>query len=417
MDYDLIIIGAGWAGLTAAKKAVKSGMKVCLIEKDKTGGVCLNRGCIPTKALIHWAKINSLNSKPVDFSLAQAKKNKIVSQLAAGVQFSLKGVDVLAATAKLTGPNKVLAGDKEISAKFILVSTGSLPFELPDLKFAAPKIISSDQLLQLEKLPPEILIVGAGVIGCEFASLFNQLGVKVTLAEKMPFILPGQDAQIQKKIETTFKKKGINVLIDADVKSMNLDGYSLIAVCVGRVANVSLQGAQEVGLKIQKQGFAVDEYLRTTVPNIFAAGDCTGKIMLAHYASYQAEVAVDNMLGANRKADNPYVPNCIFTDPLIASVGLTEEEAMKRAVDTVMHKFDFMASGMARVMDAAEGFIKIISDKASGKILGASMIGPEVTELISVITVAASNGLTVKQLKETIFAHPTLSESIREALE
>lgn len=429
MQYDLAIIGAGWAGFNAAKKAQASGLKVAVIEQDQVGGTCLNRGCIPTKALIQSSKVYSLIKKSRDFGIrvsgaelnfseVQARKDNVVGQLCQGMSFLLKGIDFINAQAHFVSKNTLNVGGTELNAEYILIACGSKPLELKSLPFDGTKIISSDDILKLDKIPASLLIVGGGVIGCEFASLFNNFGSDVTLVEKLPQLLPGEDAEIARKLESIFKKRGIRVNTNADASVFDLAKYELVLVCVGRLPDTKALKFEEISGKLENGKIIVDEYLRTNIDNIYAAGDCAAKIMLAHYAAYQGAVAVFNIINkANvMRADNNNVPGCIFTDPEVAGVGTREALAKDLGIETSVHKFDFLGSGMARILDETEGFIKIISGKSSNKIIGASIIGPKATELVSVLGVAIQNGLTVSQLRDTIFAHPTLSESIHEAL-
>ncbi|MDP2044491.1 MAG: dihydrolipoyl dehydrogenase [Candidatus Omnitrophota bacterium] len=426
--YDLSIIGAGWAGFNAALRAKELGLKACLIESAQIGGTCLNRGCIPTKALIQSAKIFSLAKKSsafgieldnprVNFSKIQERKDKIVRQLSQGMQSRLNGVDFIKSTAEIISPNDIKVYGRVIKTKFILIATGSRPVELPWLKFDSVKIVTSDDALLLREAPQALLIIGGGVIGCEFAGLFSILGSQVSIAEKMPFLLPGEDREVAKKIEVIFKKKGIKVNTDTDASRLDLSAYAKVLVCVGRAPNITGLGLEKLGVKLEKSRIIVNEYLETNIPNIYASGDCAAQVMLAHYAAYQGETAVENMV-ANRKlkADNPVIPACVFTDPEIASVGLNEETARARGLAIKVHKFDFLGSPMARIIDEAEGFIKIISSEQTQEIIGASIIGPKATELIATLTLAVSARLKVSQIRAMIFAHPTLSESLRESI-
>jgi dihydrolipoamide dehydrogenase len=417
MEYDLAVIGAGWAGYNAAVKAKESGLKVCLVEKNLIGGTCLNLGCIPTKTLIQSSKVFSTLKKSANFGIEasplkinfvkiQERKEHIIQQLRAGMESRLKGIDLIHAAAEVTSSGEIKAGERLIRAKSILVACGSRPAELGNLKFDHKKVISSDDLLNIKEIPASLLIIGGGVIGCEFACLFNSLGSAVTIIEKMPQLLPGLDSEIARRLEGLFKKKGIKISTNTDATTFNLNAYELVLLSVGRIPN-------NLGLDL-----TVDAYLRTKTPNIYAAGDCTGKLMLAHFAAYQGEIAAHNIAHPDnpRKADNSVVPNCVFTDPQIACVGLSEDEAKAQRLDFGVNKFDFLGSGMARIMDEVEGFIKIISENKSARILGASIIGPKATELIGMLTLAISSGLKISDIKNTILAHPTLSESIGEAL-
>jgi len=429
MEYDLVIIGAGWAGFNAALNAKEAGLKVCLIDSAQIGGTCLNRGCIPTKALIQSARIFNLTKKSavfgievtdsrINFAKIQERKNKVIEQLRSGMQFMLKGIDFINTQAQLQSNHEVKAGDKIIKSKSILIASGSRPVEITNLNFDAKKILSSDDVLNLKELPKSLLIIGGGVIGCEFAGLFSTFGTQVTIAEKMPQLIPGLDSEVAKKLETIFKKKGIKIRLNIDATTINLGDYDLVLLCVGRAANTAGLGLEKIGLNLDKGRLVTDDYLKTSIDNIYAAGDCTAKLCLAHYAAYQGTIAAHNIAStsAPKKADNSHVPNCVFTDPEIAFVGLSESEAKAKGLDIKINKFDFMGSGMARVMDEAEGFIKIISDNKTGEVLGAAIIGPKATELISVLALAVSNRLKISQIQDTIFAHPTVSESIGEAV-
>lgn len=430
MDYyDLVIIGAGWAGFNAAIKAGELGFKVALIEKEKLGGTCLNRGCIPTKTLIQSAKIYSLLKKASQFGIQvdnpkinfpeiQKRKEQVVNQLYSGMQFILKNknINLILSQAKIISKDELSLGTEKIKAKNILLATGSKPQELPDLKFDGRKIISSDDILNLESIPKSLLIIGAGAIGCEFASLFSILGTEVAVTELMPQLLPQEDKEIAKKLEAIFKKKGIKVTTNTDAKTVNLDNYDLVLLAIGR--KPCIDGLGEIGIRLERNRIFVDDFLRTNVPNIFAAGDCIGDIMLAHFASYQGTLAAENIANPSqrKKVDRTAIPNCIFTDPEVASVGLTEDKARQSGLDIKINKFDFLGSSMARILGETEGFIKIVSDKKTDAILGASIIGPKATELINILTLAIKSHLKLKQIKETIFAHPTLSECISETL-
>lgn len=429
MNYDLTVIGAGWAGFNAALKAKKFGLKVALIEKSQLGGTCLNQGCIPTKALIQSAKTFALAQKASTFGITtdnpqinflkiQERKDGIIQQLRQGMELALKGIDLFNAQARLLGADAIEVGDKQIKSKFIVLATGSKPFELNKLKFDGKKILSSDQILNLREIPKNLLIVGGGVIGCEFASLFSILGSNVSLVEKMPQILPGEDIEVAKKLTSIFKKKGIKVHTATDAASLDLSGYDLILVCIGRTPKSEGLDIEKAGVKLDNNRIVVDDYLKTSRENIYAAGDCTGKIMLAHFAAYQGAIAAENICRPDspKSANHPNIPNCIFTDPEISSIGLSQEKTTQMNLDFQVYKFDFLGSGMARILNETEGFIKIICDKKTDAILGASIIGPRATELISLLAVAIQGQLKLSQIRQTILPHPTLSESLTEAL-
>ncbi len=429
MDYDLVVIGAGWAGFNAAVRAKELGLKVCLIEKGQIGGTCLNRGCIPTKALIQSAKVYSLTKKSdlfgintvnpqINFPKIQERKEKLIQQLRSGMQFMLKGIDFLNGEAQILSPEELKVAEQIIKTKIILIATGSKPMEIPGLKFDGKKIISSDDILNLKEIPKSLLIIGGGVIGCEFASLFSILGTQVSIVELMPQLLPGIDKEVAKKLEAIFKKKAIKVNTNTDAQSVDLNNYDLVLLCIGRAPEIGSLDLNKIGIKLDKGRIVIDEYLKTSVSNIYAAGDCATKTMLAHFAAYQGRTVAENIANPDnpRKADNQNIPNCIFTDPEIASVGLSEENAKDKGIAIKINKFDFFGSGMAHILEETEGFVKIISDTKTNVILGAFIIGPRATELIGILTLAVSSRLKISQIQETIFAHPTLSESIHEAL-
>jgi len=427
--YDLAIIGAGWAGFNASLKAKELGLKAALIDKSEIGGTCLNLGCIPTKALIQSAKIFSLAKKSAVFGIntgvpafdlikIQERKDKIIQHLRSGMRGQLFGIDFISGEARVTSPNEINVSGKLIQARSILIASGSEPYELAQFKFDAKKILSSNEMLSLKEIPERLLIIGGGVIGCEFACLFASLGSKVTVVEKMPQLLPGEDIEVARKLETQFKKKGVKVNTNTDAAGFNSDDFDIVLVCVGRAPRAQGLGLEELGVKLERGRILVDDYLRTNINNIYAAGDCASKIMLAHFAGYQGRLAVGNLASPDnlQALAVSHIPSCIFTDPEVASCGLNTDEAESAGIAIDIHKFDFLGSGMARILDETDGFLKIISEKKAGVVMGASIIGPKATELIGVLTLAIANSLTIKNLRETIFAHPTLSESITEAV-
>ena len=429
MTYDLAIIGAGWAGFNAALRAKDLGLSVCLLEKGELGGTCLNLGCIPTKALIQSAKIYSITKKAsvfgvvcpgpkINFGQMQARKNNLILKLRDGMQGALKGIDFIRSEARLLSANEIELDNARIKAGSVLIASGSRPYELEKLKFDGKKIISSSDALNLKTVPGSILIIGGGVIGCEFASFFCSLGSRVTIIEKMPQLLPGQDNEAARAITAAFKKKGIQVKTGAEALDLDLASHDLALVAVGRRANIEALGFEAAGVKVDKGRIVTDETLQTSVPGIYAAGDCASSIMLAHYAAYQGRIAAGNIAKKDlpKKADNRVIPNCIFTDPEIASVGLSDEEAKRLGREVTVERFSFLASGMARILDETEGFVKIVLDKESGEVLGGLIIGPRATELIATLTLAVSNRLKATQIRDTIFAHPSLSEGLAEAI-
>jgi dihydrolipoamide dehydrogenase len=431
MQYDLVVIGAGWAGFNAALKAKSHGLNTAVIDKGPIGGTCLNSGCIPTKSLVQSAKILSLARKSAGFGIdsespvlnfqkIQERKLNIIHQLQRSMQFALvlKGVAFINSKARLLSPDTIELADQEIKAKNIIIASGSRPAELPVLKFDNQNILSSNDILNLQAVPKSILIVGGGVIGCEFACIFHTFGTQVTILEKLPQILPSEDPEVARRLETSFKKKGIKVITSGELNALDLAAFDKVLVCVGRVPDTQDLGIDRIGVKTERGRIVVDEYLRSSAPSIYAAGDCTGKIMLAHFAAYQGELAAFNIACPKelKKATYSNIPNCIFTEPEVASVGLTPESANANGINIEIHKFDFLGSGMARIMDETDGFVKIISNKANGLVVGGSIIGARATELIGIITLAIQSGLNIEALKNTVFAHPTLSEAISDSL-
>jgi len=429
MNYDIVIIGAGWAGFNAALNARNLGLKVLLVEKSLLGGTCLNQGCIPTKTLIQSAKTFSLFKKAgtfgietADFKLnfikAQKRKNDVIRQLRQGMEYMLKGIDYSEAEARFLDSNTLEIGEKYLKPRYIILATGSKPSPLKSFEFDNKKILSSDQILNLERVPDSLLIIGGGVIGCEFASLFSVFGSNVSLVEKMPQILPGEDSDVSKKLLSIFKKKGVKVYTATDAKDLPLEGFDLILIAIGRSPNTDGLNLENSGINLDKGMVVVDDYLKSNRDNIYAAGDCTGKIMLAHFAAYQGLVSSKNIASADNRsrANNNNVPNCIFTDPEISSIGLTQDKALEKGIEHKVYKYDFLASGMARLLDETEGFLKIICDKKTETILGGTIIGAHATELISNLVIAIQAKMNITELRNTILAHPTLSESLIEAL-
>jgi dihydrolipoamide dehydrogenase len=448
MTYDIAIIGGGPGGYVAAIYAGKKKAKVVLIEKKELGGTCLNRGCIPTKALIHSASlINQIKESKrfgittenigINWDVMQKNKETIVKTLTKGVENLLKanGVTIFQGTAKLIDKNtiKITFETKEeiIKANKIILATGSSPVIIPIPGHDLEDVITSDEALSLESLPKSILIIGGGVIGVELGYIYNALGVDVTIIEMLPQILPRHDEEVAKELRKILEKQGIKIYTDAKVKSIEKEGNELktvyetkegaksllsekVLMSVGRQPNN--EAFKELNLKQERNGVTVDDYLRTSIENIFAIGDVTGKSMLAHVASHQGITAAKNALGENKKMDYKVIPSCIYTQPEVASVGLTEQEARKIYGNEIkIGRFPFLASGKALTIGERQGFVKIISDTRWNEILGVHIIGPQATELIAEAALAIKLECTVEELAETIHAHPTLSETIMEA--
>lgn len=441
-NYDLAIIGSGPGGYVAGLYASCQGLSVCVIEKDLVGGTCLNRGCIPTKSLINSASIASaikdasiygidVDSYKVNFEKMISRKNEVVLRLRTGIEtlFRARKIDLIRGKAKLEASNTIIIdGQDKISAKSIMIASGSASIALPNIKFDEIDIISSDGALNLKGLPKSIVIVGGGVIGCEFASLFNALGTKVTIVEFMDRLIPTQSREASKKLEMIFKKKGMDIFTSSKAESVSrasvlnimISGGRTIEaekvlVSVGRRADTEALGLEDLGIKTEKGSVVVDEYLQSSVKNVYAIGDCIGGPLLAHKASYDAMLACDNSIGKKRKADYSNVPNCIWTEPQIASVGLCEEEAKAKYPDTKVAKFPYLASGKAYLMGKLEGFTKIIGN-SKGDILGVEIFGEGACDLIGEATLARTLGVNIKDWAGVIHGHPTLSEVLQEAV-
>jgi dihydrolipoamide dehydrogenase len=457
--YDVAIIGSGPGGYVAAIRAAQLGAKVCVVEKNRLGGVCLNRGCIPTKVLISCVDTLlrvrdashfgiEVGGYEVDFPRMILRKDEVVSHLRRGIEslFKARKIEFIQGIARLISSNeievsKLEVGNQKLEAKNIIIATGSSPLELPNLRFDGKKFLSSDQILNISETPKSLLIIGGGVIGCEFATIFASLGTKVTIVEMMEQILPQEDKEVAKKLELIFKKRGIEVLTKTKIDKVEEIKQEKTLVCVGRSPNTTDLGLEQAGIKLDKGRIAVNEYLQTNLPGIFAIGDCIGGYLLAHVASYEGVVAAENIFGKLRKVDYRVVPNCIFTNPEIGSVGLTKQKAGTRPAATAspgagtspaatIHsvaaplvgafkavRFPFSASGKAAVLGETDGFVKIIADSQTDEILGASIIGPQATELIAETAIAMKLKAKASEISEIIFAHPTLSESIHEAFD
>ncbi|AYO30907.1 dihydrolipoyl dehydrogenase [Biomaibacter acetigenes] len=449
MPYDIAIIGGGPGGYVAAIYAGKKKAKVCLIERDELGGTCLNRGCIPTKALIHSANIVSeikqakrfgiiTRDVQIDWNTIQKNKETIVKTLTKGVENLLKanGVKTYKGTAKLLDKNTIeityQTGQKEtITAQKIILATGSSTVIIPIPGYDLPGVITSDEALSLEELPESMLIIGGGVIGIELGYIYNTMGVDITIVEMLPQILPRQDEEIQKELRKILERQGIKIYTSSKVKAIEKTEDKLITtfetqegvkqittdrvlMAAGRKPNT--EAVKDLNLDIQKTGITVDEYLRTNIQNIYAIGDVTGKSMLAHVASHQGITAAKNALGQNKKMDYKVIPGCIYTSPEVASVGLTEEEARQKYKDNIkIGRFPFIASGKALTLGERQGFVKIISDSKYNEILGVHILGPNATELAAEAALAIKLECTAEELADTIHAHPTLSEAVMEA--
>ncbi len=445
----IVIIGGGPGGYVAGIRAAQRGADVTVVEKDLLGGTCLNRGCIPTKALLgsvealHKARAGAEFGFSVageiapDFTRMMERKNEISKTLRDGIHalFKKNKVKLVEGRGRLAGPGKVevatAAGTETLPADKIIIATGSEPARLPFFDFEQPTVLTSTSALELTAVPESLLIIGAGVIGCEFASVFSELGTKITMVEMMPQMLPLEDKRLAKQFQGIFKKKGIEVLLKTKVEGIaeygadhitaNVEGGRQITaekmlVSIGRQPNTRDIGLETVGVETDGRGYiVVNDRLETNVENVYAIGDVNGGILLAHVASYEGLVAVENCLGGNVRRDLRVVPSCIYTMPEIASVGLNEDQARDEGYEPVTGTFRLGASGKALAIGEAQGYVQIVADSKTDKVLGANMMGPHVTDLIHEIAVAVRNNLTVKDIGDTIHAHPTIGEALMEA--
>jgi len=411
MTYDLCVIGGGWAGFNAAVYAARQKKSVCLVDSGDLGGTCLNRGCIPTKVFITQAK------KGLAFAEIQEKRQATVSRLRSGMEFLLNQHKIVFAQghARIEDPKTVvLEGGDSICASSILIATGSRPKELSCLPFDHKKIISSDDVFSLAELPKRWLVVGGGVIGCEFACFLNRMGCRVAIVEALGQLLTGFDAEISRKIHQFMSKAGIEISLGKGVDAQDGAAHDMVLVAAGREAVAEGLWADGLKIETQKGCVGVDRALRTGTPNIFAAGDCIGGYMLAHVAAYEGELAARNMFVGPEKRNYAAVPMSVFTEPEIGTVGLTEEEARIFRVACEVRTLSFLSVGMAHVLEETQGFVKVIAEERSGKVLGGHVIGPFASELVNMFSLVIKNGLNVKDLERTIFAHPSISEVLGE---
>ena len=437
--YDIAVLGGGPGGYSAAIRASQLGAKVCLIEKETVGGTCLNRGCIPTKSILAsielYSKIKRAKEFGIDvekFSINMNKvierKNRIVTRLTKGVEYLLKQhkVELIKGEGILNGPEKLEIRDSklEISAKRIILATGSEPMDIPGFSVDHKTTINSNDILNLTEIPKTMEILGCGVIGLQFARIFSDLGTQVNICEALPKVLPAIDDEVSAALMQSVKKRGIDISLNTKLSGPS--GKEITFVAAGRKLNT--EGFPEAGIAVsglpgQGKRVAVNERMETNLPGVYAVGDITGINMLAHVAYAQGKVAAENACKANSRIGSPstidysVVPMCIFTDPEVAAVGLTEAEAQAKGIGVKIGKFPFAALGKARAIGEEEGFIKIIADAKSDKVLGVHIIGPQATVLIAEAAMALKLRATAKDIADLIHAHPTLPEAVQEAAE
>lgn len=442
-DYDIVVLGGGPGGYESAIRCAQYGKKVALVEARDLGGTCLNRGCIPTKALLHSAEVYETsknaadcgiitNDVSFDFSKIAQYKDGIVNKLRNGIAGLEKahGVKVIKGFGKVIDPHALDVEGENITFDKLILATGSSPARPPIPGIDGENVVTSDEILTMTELPESFVIIGGGVIGIEFATLFATLGKPVTVVEMMPSILPGVDADIVRTLSRVLKKKKVNVINNAKVIGINggetvtvsyeLNGVEKTAegaccvVSVGRRAMTSGIGLENIGIEMNRAFINIDEHCRTNIENIYAIGDITGKIQLAHVASAQGLVAAANACGIEKTIDYSIVPSCIYTSPEIAFVGLSEDKAKAQEIEIKTGSFNVAGNGRAMIMGDALGTAKLIASP-DGKLLGAQLMGPRATDMIAEIAMVLKLGGTIEDISDTIHPHPTVSEVIMEA--
>ena len=451
MNYDIIVIGSGPGGYVTAIRASQLGFKTAIVEKENLGGICLNWGCIPTKALLKSAQVFKYINHAEDFGLNKVeasfdfpnvvqRSRGVAEKMSKGVEFLMKKnkIDVIFGTAKVK-PGKKVAVEKdgavtEYTAEHIVLATGARSRELPNLPQDGKKVIGYRQALTLPKQPKSMIVVGSGAIGVEFAYFYATLGTQVTVVEFMPNIVPVEDEDVSKHLEKSFKKAKIKVMTNASVESVDTSGdgvkaqvktekgivelqADILLSAVGITANIENIGLEEVGIKTEKGRVVVDEWYRTSVPGYYAIGDILPTQALAHVASAEGITCVEKIKGLDvERIDYGNIPGCTYCTPEIASVGLTEKQAKEKGYEIKVGKFPFSASGKATANGDTDGFVKVIFDAKYGEWLGCHMIGTGVTEMIAEAVAARKLETTGHEILKTVHPHPTLSEAVMEAV-
>ncbi len=453
--FDVTVIGAGPGGYVAAIRAAQVGLKTAIIEKDKDlGGTCLLRGCIPTKELLHAASVYDLISDPSEFGVSvegfklhfdkvMARKNKVVSKLAGGVAFLMKKhkITVFKGTGKFEGKGRVTVRDaggivREAPTNNVIVATGSAPRLLPGMQIQSPRVVTSDELLDFNHVPKSMVVLGAGAVGVEFASVFKRFGTDVTIIELLPRLVPIEDEEVSKELERAFRKRKINTMVNTRFESVKVNENDVeityqdaagkagtitaetLLVAVGRRPYTDGLGLENTKCEVDRGYIKVDEFMRAAEPNVYAIGDVVPTPWLAHVASKEGCVAAEHIAGRNPRPINyDRVPNCTYCEPEIGSVGLTEAKAKERGYEVKVGKFPFSALGKAMILGETEGFVKVVTDAKFDEVLGVHIIGPHATDLLAEACVAMGLEATAEELGHIMHAHPTLSEAVMEAAE
>jgi dihydrolipoamide dehydrogenase len=452
MNYDVIVIGSGPGGYVAAIRASQLGLKTAVVEKSELGGVCLNWGCIPTKALLKSAQVFNymkhaadygikLKDEPqADFPAMVKRSREVAAGMSKGIQYLFKKnkIEHIAGTGKVKPGKKVevTAEDgstKEYTAQHIILATGSRSRELKGLEQDGKKIIGYRKAMTLEKQPKSMVVVGSGAIGAEFAFFYNSIGTEVTLVEYMPNVLPVEDEEVSKQLARSLKKQGIKVMTDSRVESVDTKGKlckvqiktkkgsetleaEIVLSAVGIAPNIEGIGLEETGIEVENEKIKVDEYYRSTAEGYYAIGDIVSGPALAHLASHEGIVCVEAIAGKNPEPiDYGNVPGCTYTNPEVASVGMTEKAAREAGYELKIGKFPYSASGKASASGNKDGFVKLIFDAKYGELLGAHMIGDNVTEIIAELVMARKLETTAEEIIKGIHPHPTMSEAVMEA--
>jgi dihydrolipoamide dehydrogenase len=452
MDYDIIIVGSGPGGYVAAIRAAQLKMKVAVVEKAELGGICLNWGCIPTKSLLKSAQVFEFikhasdygitisgEAKP-DFKAIVARSRSVADGMSKGIQFLFKknNIEHIKGFARLAGGNSVEVEDsdgnrKKYTAKNIILATGARSKELPAFKQDGKKIIGYREAMTLDKQPASMIVVGSGAIGSEFANFYQSIGTDVTLIEFLPRIVPNEDEEVSKQLERSFKKMKMKIMTDSTVESVDTSGEKckvsiktprgteiqeadIVLSAVGVTTNIEGIGLEKAGIKTEKSKVVVDDFYQTSVPGIFAIGDIVHGPALAHVASAEGIICVEKIADLDvHPLDYGNIPACTYTTPEIASCGMTEQAAKDAGYEIKVGKFPFTASGKASSAGAKDGFVKLIFDANYGELLGAHMIGSNVTEMIAEIVVARKLETTAHEIIKSVHPHPTMSEAIMEA--